>query len=401
MTGNTKIRLAALAALGSLMIASAALAGPQMTFGPDNQGTLKLDYKGQFQVVARDIGSGANDDEHTYNFNFRRNRIALMGTYGDLMSVYVQTEFTEDPTVTTLGVAATEPGSNFQMLDAVVRFAFADAFKLHVGKFKYNLSRENLEACEAPLTLDRSLFIRAPYVTTRDMGIAVWGNLLQDRIQYRADMMEGRKALASAATPKSDFRFGARGHVSLLDPESEYGYKGTYMGEKKVFTLGAAVQVEPNLAYEDVVRRIEAKSYTGWTTDYFIEYPIAGFGTPTLSGAYEDIAFDDAYMSLNPDAGVKGFEGERSGWYVKGGYLMPKCPLQVFGRYEQWRYAELQNVYNQRLDWMGGGANYYLRGQDLKVTAEMSRTAFDRTGTFGGVRTRDFNTFTAQLQVVF
>ncbi len=114
MTGNKTIRLAVLTALGSLMLASAALAGPQMTFGPDNQGTLQLDYKGQFQVVARDIGSGANDDEHTYNFNFRRNRIALMGTYGDVMSLYVQTEFTEDPTVTTLGVASAEPGSGCQ-----------------------------------------------------------------------------------------------------------------------------------------------------------------------------------------------------------------------------------------------------------------------------------------------
>lgn len=401
MTGNKTIRLAALVAFGSLMFASAALAGPQFTFGPENQGTLKLDYKGQFQMVARDVGSGANDDENTYNFNFRRNRVALMGTYGDVMSLYVQTEYTEDPTVNTLGVASAEPGSTFQLLDAVVRFNFRNEFKLHVGKFKYNLSRENLEACENPLTLDRSLFIRAPFVTTRDMGVAVWGNLYQDKFQYRADMMEGRKALTSAAEPKSDFRFSARGHVTLLDPESEYGYKGTYLGTKKVFTLGAAVQYEPNLVYDDVVYRTKAKSYTGWTTDYFIEYPMEGFGTGTISGAYEDIAFDDAYKAMNPDAGVVGFEGEHNGWYVKAGYLMPKAPVQLFGRYEQWRYAELQNVYNQRVDWSGGGLNYFVRGQELKVTAEVSHTAFDKTGTFSGLRTCDFNTFTAQLQVVF
>jgi hypothetical protein len=406
MIGMKMIRYAAAAALGSLLLASAALAGPQMTFGPENQGTLKLDYKGQFQVVARDIGSGFANEENTYNFNFRRNRLALMGTYGEVMSLYVQTEFTEDPTVTTLGVAAAEPGSTFQMLDAVVRFNFMNEFKLSVGKFKYNLSRENLEACENPLTLDRSLFIRAPFVTTRDMGVAVWGNLYKDMFQYRADMMEGRKAVAFSASPKSDFRFSARGHVSLFDPENEYGYKGTYMGEKKVFTLGAAVQYEPNLIFDDTVAPLAAKSYLGWTADYFFEYPIEGIGTPTISGAYEKVDFDDTYLQQHPDLGSIGIDGQKNGYYVKAGYLMPKMPLQVFGRYEKWRFALLDNVYDQGIDWMGGGVNYYFRGQNLKVTAEVSNTSFDKKGTFSGVqgtslRTMDFNTFTGQLQIVF
>ncbi len=406
MIGTSTIRTAVAIALGSLLLATAALAGPEMTFGPENQGTLRVDYKGQFQAVARDIGSGINNDDHTYNFNFRRNRLALMGAYGDIMSVYVQTEFTQDPTVTTLSVADAAPGSNFQLLDAVVRFRFADALHVNVGKFKYNLTRENLEACENPLTLDRSLFIRVPYVATRDMGVAVWGNVLQDRIQYRGDMMEGRTALSSVAEPKADFRFSARGHVSLLDPESEYGYKGTYLGKKKVFTLGAAVQHEPNVAYSNLTTLAKPVGYTGWTTDYFIEYPVEGVGTATVSGAYEDVSFDDAYQTLNPDPGVMGLDGQKSGWYVKAGYLLPQMPLQVFGRYEKWRFAMLQNIYNQRVDWLGGGVNYYFRGQDLKLSAEVSNTAFDKTGTFSGLqgenlRTRDFNTFTAQIQVLF
>jgi hypothetical protein len=401
MIGNPKIRAAMLIAIGSLMLASAALAGPTTTFGPDNQGTLQIDYKGQFQAVARDIGSGFNGDAHTYNFNFRRNRIALMGTYGDVMSLYVQTEFTEDPTVNALSVASTEPGSTFQMLDAVVRFNFADEFKLNVGKFKYNLSRENLEACENPLTLDRSLFIRAPFVTTRDMGVAVWGNLYKNRLQYRADVMEGRKATSELAEPMSNFRVGARGHVSLLDPETEYGYKGTYMGTKKVLTLGASVQYEPHVVYEDLAQFYGAKTYTGWTADYFFEYPLQGMGTATISGAYEKIDFDDAYLAISPDPGVIGIEGQKNGWYAKAGYMLPRLPLQFFGRYEKWRFARLQNVYDQGVDWAAGGANYYLRGQDLKLTLEVSNTAFDKAGTFSGVTTRDFNTITGQLQIVF
>jgi hypothetical protein len=377
-----------------------------MTFGPENQGTLKIDYKGQFQALGRDIGSGANNEQNTYNFNFRRNRIALMGTYRDVMSLYVQTEFVQDENVGTLGVASTDQGSQFQILDAVMRFDLADAFKVHVGKFKYNFSRENLEACENPLTLDRSLFIRSPYVATRDAGVAVWGNVVHDRFQYRADMMEGRKAVSSETAPKSNFRYTARGHVSLLDPESDYGYKGTYLGEKKVLTIGAAYQFEPNVAYDDTVTKAAVKSYRGWTVDGFAEYPLMGLGTATLSGAYEKVDFDDAHTTIHPDLGAVGLNGAKNGWYVKAGYMLPKLPLQVFGRAEKWRFAMLNNVYNQGVDWVGGGANYYIWGQSLKLTAEVSNTSFDKTGTFSGLQgdnlmTRDFNTFTGQLQVVF
>jgi hypothetical protein len=213
--------------------------------------------------------------------------------------------------------------------------------------------------------------------------------------------MEGRKAVSQLAEPMSNFRVGARGHVSLLDPETEYGYKGTYLGKKKVLTLGAAVQYEPHVVYEDLAQFYGAKNYTGWTADYFFEYPLEGMGTATISGAYEQVDFDDAYLALNPDPNVTGIDGQKNGWYAKAGYMLPKLPLQLFGRYETWRFARLQNVYDQRVDWLAGGANYYLHGQDLKLTLEVSNTGFDKTGTFSGVTTREFNTITGQLQIVF
>jgi hypothetical protein len=399
-------RLVLATALGSMILAAAAHAGPEFKFGPEEQGTLKIDYKGQFQAVARDQGSGQSNDQNTYNFNFRRNRLALMGAYGDVMSVYVQTEFTEDSNVGTLGVSNGDLGSSFQLLDAVVRFDLNDAFKVNVGKFKYAFSRENLEACEMPLTLDRSLFIRTPWVATRDMGVGVWGNAYKNMFQYRIDAMEGRKAASSDAEPKSNFRYSARAHVSVLDPESDYGYKGTYLGEKKVLTVGASYQLEPNVAYADTVSRDTNKNYRAWTVDGFLEYPLKGIGTPTLSGAYEKLWFNDSYQSLNPDPGVMGLAGEKNGWYMKAGFLLPHLPLQVFGRVERWRFAMLNNIFDQGVDWVSGGANYYLRGQNLKLSAEVSNTNLDKEGTFTGpqgtnLTSRDFNTVTAQLQVIF
>lgn len=385
--------------LALLLMVNSAWAGPTWTFGPEDQGLMRLDYKGQFQLNLRDIGAEADGKGDTAEFNFRRNRLSLIGAYGSNLGIYVQTEFREDNNLGPVGVGDGD-NSNFQILDAQVRFKVSDAVRVRLGKFKYNLTRENLEACEAPLSLDRSLFIRAPLVNgTRDYGVAAWGNLLEDKFQYRVDVMNGRNDAASA--PTTNLRYTARAHVSLWDAEKSYGYKGTYAGEKKVFTVGAAYSFEKDAAYANVAGLSDAVDYSAWTADLFIEYPIDELGDFTLSAAYVDYDLDDAYQGADPDSGVSGLLGQKNGGYVKVGYMLPTQPLQFFARSENWSFAELDNVFSQELDWYGIGFNYYFKGQKLKLTAEYSMADFDQEGTFDGVETEDFSTFTTQMQLIF
>ncbi|MEJ2472059.1 MAG: selenite/tellurite reduction operon porin ExtI [Desulfuromonadales bacterium] len=372
------------------MIAGSAFAGPVWKFGDEDQGLLKLDYKGQFRMMNRDTGASPDGDGSATEFNFRRNRLALMGAYGENFGLYVQTEYTEDNNVTAFGVYDGD-NDKFQILDAVMRFKLNDSVNLWVGKFKYNMTRENLEACEKPLTLDRSELIRAPFVTTRDKGVALWGNLFDDKFQYRLDVMNGRND--SASSPESNPRYSARVHLSLLDPETRYGYYGTYLGKKKVLTIGAAYQFENEVAYAGT----QDVDYKAWTVDLFGEYPIDGIGTFTLSGAYVDYDMDDAYQNGSPDADVVGLNGEKNGGYVKVGYMFPRLPLQLFARSENWSFASLNSIYDQEVNWYGGGFNYYLRGQNLKVTVEYSQVDYDKEVS----SVEDFNTLTAQLQLIF
>ncbi len=376
------------------LLAGTAFAGPTWQFGPENQGLLKLDYKGQFQLVSRDTGASPAGDERATEFNFRRNRLALMGAYGPNFGLYVQTEFREDNNIGTFGVSD-GGNSDFQLLDAVLRFKANDKVNVWLGKFKYNFTRENLEACEAPLNLDRSALIRAPYVGTRDKGVAVWGNLLENKLQYRADIMNGRND--SASSPQSNLRYSVRAHVSLLEPESGYGYKGTYMGEKTVLTIGAAYQFESDVAFSDTVAQSGSVDYQAWTADLFFEYPDFDLGTFTFSAAYTDYDLDDAFKGANPDGGALNLSGEKNGGYVKLGYMLPDNPLQFFARYESWSFAEFNGVIDQEIDWLGGGFNYYFRGQDLKLTLEYSQAQFDREVP----GSEDFDTLSAQLQVNF
>lgn len=391
----------AIAVLGLVALAAPALAGPQITFGDADQGTLQVDVKSQFQMTMRDYDVDNDDDESVMNFNFRRNRIAFMGAWGEKLSLYAQTEYAEDVNLGLFGLADADQGSEFQMLDAVARIKLSDAFRINVGKFKYNLSRENLEACEAPLSLDRSLFIRAPFTTTRDMGVAVWGNLAEGKVQYRLDAMEGRKALSGDVMPKTSFRYSARAHLSLWDSETEYGYKGSYLGKKKVMTIGAAVQTEPEVVYQDAVNLTGKLDYNAYTVDFFYERPVQETGAVTLSAAYENVDFDDAYLGLNPDAGTCGLNGQKNGFYAKAGYMLHTRPLQFFARYESWKFAELNNVYNQKLDWLSFGANYFMMDNVLKLTVEYSGASFDQTGEYDGLATTDTSTLITQLQMVF
>jgi len=396
------------ACVGTVLLATPAFAGPTWTFGPEDQGALKLEYKGQFQLNHRDTGGGADDDESVSEFNFRRNRVALMGAYGKHLGLYVQTEYSEDRNITGFNVTdGTE--DDFQLLDAVMRFKYNEAVNFWLGKYKYSFSRENLEACEMPLTLDRSLLIQAPLASenTRDKGVTLWGNLFNDVFQYRLDAMNGRNDSDSA--PDSAFRYGARAHVTLLDPENGHGYKGTYLGEKKVLTLGGAYQMEKDVAYSNLgnlnIRGDEtgAVDYEAWTVDLFFEYPVDGVGTFTVSGAYADYDLDDAYQGANPDALTTGINGEKNGGYVKIGYMLPNLPLQFFARSESWSLANYNGFGDQEVDWYGGGFNYYFRGQDLKLTMELSQADFDKEGYGLGSTelTEDFTTFTAQMQVIF
>ncbi len=393
---NIRHTMVTLAGLG--LLAAPAFAGPVWKFGPNDQAQMKLEYKGQFQYVMRDVGAEADGEGSTQEFNFRRNRLALMGAYSPMFGLYVQTEFLEDNNVGPLAVTDGD-NSDFRVLDAVARFRARDELNVWAGKFKYGFSRENLESCEDPLSLDRSLFIRAPYVGTRDKGVSVWGNFADGLFQYRVDAMNGRSD--SVSSPESNLRYSARAHLSVLDPENSYGYKGTYRGERKVLTLGAGYQMENDVAYANTVAQTGAVDYRAWTVDAFGEYPVAGVGTFTLSMAYTDYDLDEAYQGANPDDGTVNLNGEKNGYYVKGGYLLPNLPLQVFGRYEQWAFASLNGFTDQEVTWVGGGANYYFRNPNLTLTLEVAKTSFDKEGTVGGVTTEDFLTTIAQLQVVF
>jgi hypothetical protein len=391
MDRTSRARILAVAAVSTaaLIGSGAAMAGPTITYG--DEGFLQLNYELQVWSQYRNFRSAANDGSGFDTF-LRRNRITVLGQYNDYVGFYAQLESGNESRYG-------EDEKSVYYRDAYVTFDWSDTLRVIGGRFKNTFSRENLEACLEPLTLDRSLMSYTPFGGTRDTGIALWGNLADARFQYRLMVADGNEG---ANVPADNPRFTARAHYSLFDPEFSYGYRGTYLGTQRVLTIGAAYDFQADAVYENLVERRNPRDYTARTVDFFYEEPLPA-GTLTLSGAYFDYSVDGALKgdpakidsSVTPTA-------EMQAYYVKGGWLLPNKVgigrLQMFARHDQSDYNRTDNYFDQTINAIG--ANYYIDGQQIKLTAEFADVKFrEQHPTINSLR--DYKQFTLGFQLLF
>ncbi|MCX7163381.1 MAG: selenite/tellurite reduction operon porin ExtI [Rhodocyclales bacterium] len=387
---NFRVGLGLLQA-GTLLLAglsAPALAGPTINF--NNESYLTVSYS--LQVWAQNRGyTSATDAGSVTEFFLRRNRLTFNGQVNDYVGFYAQLEAGNDG-------KAGDVDKSVYYRDAYVTLDYSDPARFIVGRFKNTFSRENLEACLEPLTLDRAEWLGyTPYAGSRDTGAAVWGNLANGMFQYRLMMANGRQG---DNVVKKGPRLTARAHVSLLDPETEYGYLGTYLGTKRVLTIGVAQDFQKDVAYGNFAAKTLPKDYKASTLDIFYEQPTAS-GTYTLSGAVMRYRTGDAINAASADPNLPE-NSELGGSYVKAGYLLPAKVgigrLQFFGRHENRDY-HLTSGYGDS-SWNSLGANYYIDGQKLKLTAEFAKVAFDKQNPTDPSR-RDYKQATVGLQFQF
>jgi len=363
-----------------------AIAGPSFQVG--DQGYMEINYAVQIWSQYRGYTSPTNDGD-VYDTFLRRNRVTFLGQYNDYVGFYAQLEAGND------SKSGNDDRSIFYR-DAYLTLDYNDAVRFIVGRYKNTFSRENLEACLEPLTLDRGENLPyTPWAGTRDTGATIWGNLADAMFQYRVSIGDGREG---EYVVKSSPRITARAHLSLLDPEYSYGYRGTYLGTQIVLTIGASYDTQADVAYGNFTARTDAKDYQAYTYDIFFEYPYS-FGTITASAAYMEYSLDD--YPVNPDPEMTPW-AERDGGYIKAGYLFPKPlgigRLQLFARGEEINYGSGVGLSDQT--WNSIGANYYINGQQLKATFEYAQIEFDQQDPTNAAL-QDYDQATLALQMIF
>lgn len=375
-------------ALWLAVLAAPAVAGPTIKSG--DQSYLTIDYALQVWGQNRDYTSPTDSGEVT-DFFLRRNRLTFSGQYNDQVGFYVQVDAPAD------SKAGNDDKPTF-FRDAYITLDYSDPVRFIVGRFKNTLTRENLEACFEPLTMDRAEVLSyTPFGASRDTGVAMWGNFADAHFQYRLMVANGREG---DNVVESSPRITARVHWSAFDPEYDYGYRGTYLGTKRVLTIGAGYDQQANVAYSNFALKTGPQDYKGMTVDLFYEQPTST-GTYTLSAASTKYETGDAINGIIPDPTLP-VTSELEGYYAKVGYLLPNKVgpgrLQFFARYEQLTYNLDSGLRDN--NWTSAGANYYLDGQRLKVSFEYANIKFDEQDPIDP-SLQDYSQATLGLQLLF
>jgi hypothetical protein len=198
----------------------------------------------------------------------------------------------------------------------------------------------------------------------RDDGATLWGNPLDGLLQYRLMVSEG---VEGAMNPEDNLRVVGRVALNLLEPETGWFNKGTYLGKKRVLSFGVGMDRQKELTLSG---RTDQNNFV-WTVDAFFDHPL-GDGAITAEAAYIDIQNGTATQPAAFTGLVAGDDAKN--WYINLGYLLP-CSigpgrLQPYARFETVDVDKRDVSGDATTHFWSGGLNYYLKGHNAKLTAD-------------------------------
>ncbi len=201
-----------------------------------------------------------------------------------------------------------------------------------------------------------------PSTIGRDDAITLWGNVLQNKLQYRLMVGEGEED--DAKNPDDNMRYAGRLSYNVFDPETAWFNAETYLGKKHVLALGAGFDFEQDLIIGDM-----EDDYSSWTLDLYYDQPFSNGDSLTFALSYIDISHSANGISWTDfSAGDDGnLISAKAGYYfgnnVGPGNLQP--------------YAQIQNISSDGggdddTIIYGAGLNYYIKGPGNKITLDVT-----------------------------
>ena len=309
--------------------------------------------------------------EDLNDFMIRRAYMYLKGQVTDYVSFFTHVASDkvgmEMPAGGTLDKSGMGLGSGVAWRDLWITLNLDEAFKIQMGRMYVPLTRNyGTTSTKCMLTADLPFLqggsrggIFYAQKVGRDDGLTLWGNPFDGLLQYRFMISEG---VEGDNNPEDNLRFVGRFSLSLLEPETSWFNKGTYLGKKKVLSLGFGMDRQDDLT----LGGNKGQDNTVRTVDAFFDYPV-GEGAITVEAAYIDIdnctqGKPNFYHDL--EAG-----DDAQNWYINAGYLLPGSIGP--GRFQPYiRYETVDVDKKNETDFLSGGFNYYLKGHNCKLTAD-------------------------------
>ncbi len=215
-----------------------------------------------------------------------------------------------------------------------------------------------------------------PSKVGRDDGVTIWGNVLEDKLQYRFMAAEGEESKAHE-NPDDNLRFAGRVSYNLMDAETTWFNKGTNLGKKSVLAVGAGFDYQADLKWGS-----REDDYSAWTVDIHMDMPL-GEGAVTADAAY--IIVENAANPVTDSDLAAGTDGDMATGqlgYLFAGRIQPFCHVE----------AIMPDASGAEDTYVCGiGCNYYLKGLGNKLTAEWTTLDSDS----GAVEDKDILTLQA------
>ncbi len=381
------------------------------------------------QVFGRNEGSRTTDpkDHRATNFSLGLTNITASGHVNNLVYFFINAE-------------ANGFRDRLMVRDAYIGMKFADEFRVQAGAMRIPFSRIALTSSYNFLipTVGRADEFRGLPINptdalgvlgdgSRDPGIVVWGNVAEGMLKYYLGVSDGRFDRRVVGTPPTNL-FGGNTKDSLaytirlqftptmlgFKPETGYSLSDTYLGRQNVLTLGVGYRLvgakttglannyskdaklfTADLLYEQKFGDIVPNFQVGYIDAKDVAY---GFGAATCTGANR-VCF-----------------GKATQIYAQAQLLFDS--MMGFGkpalaiRWEQNKNKDLRefNTMNGQTTAIPGAgepkntrvgvfANYYIKGQDAKVSFGVDTVNRNRASK--GANGKNFTDYTLYFQTRF
>jgi hypothetical protein len=321
----------------------------------------------QYQILGENTYSGQGQ-----NLYVRRARVILGGTLFGVVDYFFDTDY---PNLF-IGKAASgtptvkyTPSENIQ--DAFLTYRpFRQLLMVDAGYFLPPMAHNTMQSAatlygldffEYSFQHDQAFGTQSPITTSvgRDTGVQVRGLLFGDHLEYRVGMFQGlRGAKTTSATgSENSFRFTGRIQINFLQPETGFFYAGTYLGTKRILSIGGSYDFQNSLAND----------YQYFAGDAFVDLPV-GLGVIT---AQVNVAHWNGHMFIPmvPVAGQTGIVLEdQTAVMSEAGFTFFAARLSPIVRFEHIEGPSLppQNRY-------GGGLSFWPLGHNSNLKAFYTR----------------------------
>lgn len=333
---------------------------------------------GQLQFWA-DEAQDAATKAYAQNLYLRRMRFLLTGSVAPNVTFFYQTD---NPN---LGRTPKTLGSGFVTQDAWAEWKFRDEFALSAGLFLVPTSREELTSTTSFQTLDVSptaTVFAGPTQTsaTRDTGIQAKGYLFDGgRLEYRAAVFQGVRDPAVAPKPASrnSFLHAVYVQYDFWDKERGYVYAGTNRGTKKILAVSGGYSGQ--------------KDYKSGSLNLHTNIPVGPATATATPAPRNEIAA--LFQAMHYDGGkfIPGIP-KQNDYLGEFDYYMAPIKTQPYIKLENQKFSATSNP-SKDVTRFGAGLNYYVSGQNLKLTGQYLRVKPKN----GAIRAT--NQFTVQMQV--